>query len=78
MRAMAMMAGLSSFLLACSTGGDVGDEANAPDPTDPADPGTDEDLAELQARAKGQYIVTLRDAEATGTEWVKAHGVVAE
>ena len=78
MRAMAMMAGLCSFLLACSAGGDAGDESNVPEPTDPADPSVDEDLAELQARASGQYIVTLRDPQATGTEWVKAHNVVAE
>ncbi len=73
MRAMAMMAGLSTFLLACSVGDDRGT-----DPTADGDEVAGEDLADLEARASGQYIVTLRDPDATGTAWVEARGVVAE
>jgi hypothetical protein len=79
MRAMMMMAGLSTFPLACSAG-DAGDD-RGPDPSDSANPpdqAAGDDLAELQDRANGQYIVTLRDPDATGTAWVEAHGVTAE
>jgi subtilisin family serine protease len=63
MRAIAIMtAGLTSFLLGCAA-----DEISAGDPSD--------DLEEV---AQSQYIVTLRDPGATGTAWVKAHGLVAE
>jgi subtilisin family serine protease len=79
MRATTIMAGLSTFLLACSAG-DAGDDSG-PDPADTAAPGDqadNDDLAELQDRANGQYIVTLRDPDATGTAWVEAHRVTAE
>ncbi|HTE56259.1 MAG TPA: S8 family serine peptidase [Kofleriaceae bacterium] len=69
MRATAMTAAISILLFACST-----DEMGTDDPGDQASG----DLADLQARASGQYIVTLRDQNATGTQWVEAHGVVAE
>ena len=80
MRAMTMLAVLCTTLLACSAD-QLSDDGSGPDPSDSADPADQaagDGLAELQARASSQYIVTLRDAEATGTAWVEAHGVTAE
>jgi subtilisin family serine protease len=62
-------ASLTTFLLACSMQSGSIDE--------PAD-----DLSDLEARASGQYIVTLHsdgeNADKTGSAWVAARGLVAE
>jgi subtilisin family serine protease len=66
MRAMTMAtAGLVTFMLGCAA-------------EDVSTGGPSDDLTDLQERADSQYIVTLRDQNATGSAWVEAHGMVAE